>query len=237
MPRALPALLGLATALGLAPTAAMAAQEPAGGFPYEPETAPNAVGPPAGVLSSRRGELLGRDLAFQGRVDARYAGRPVVLQRREGDASFREIGRATAAQDGSFRVVWRTDHIGRFEVRAVPVPPDGEGAAAASPPTPSRAVTVFRPARATFFGPGFYGKETACGQRMTRRLAGIAHRTLPCGTLVDVYYRGRTRTVPVVDRGPFRKGFTWDLTAATARALGFETSDTIGAVRAPAVSS
>ncbi len=37
--------------------------------------------------------------------------------------------------------------------------------------------------------------------------------------------------VPVVDRGPFRRGMTWDLTEATARALGFTTTDRIGAVR------
>jgi len=66
---------------------------------------------------------------------------------------------------------------------------------------------------------------------MTHALQGVAHRTLPCGTLVDVYYKGRTARVPVVDRGPFRKGTSYDLTSATAEALGFDHTDTIGAVR------
>jgi rare lipoprotein A (peptidoglycan hydrolase) len=30
--------------------------------------------------------------------------------------------------------------------------------------------------------------------------------------------------VPVIDRGPFRRGVAWDLTAAAANKLGFRTS-------------
>ena len=63
------------------------------------------------------------------------------------------------------------------------------------------------------------------------QLLGVAHRRLPCGTPVALYYQGRTIVVPVVDRGPFRHGVTWDLTEATAQALGFTTTDRIGAVR------
>jgi rare lipoprotein A len=66
---------------------------------------------------------------------------------------------------------------------------------------------------------------------MTRTLLGVAHKRLPCGTQVAVLYRGRRITVPVVDRGPFRHGTTWDLTAATAEALRFEHTDRVGAVR------
>jgi peptidoglycan lytic transglycosylase len=77
-----------------------------------------------------------------------------------------------------------------------------------------------RPALATWFGPGFYGSTTACGQRMSPKLVGVASRTLPCGTLVQIAYRGRNLTVPVVDRGPYGHiGASWDLTAGTARAL------------------
>jgi rare lipoprotein A (peptidoglycan hydrolase) len=73
---------------------------------------------------------------------------------------------------------------------------------------------------ATWFGPGFYGSKTACGQTMSPVLVGVASRTLPCGTLVRIGYRGRQLTVPVVDRGPYGHiGAVWDLTAGTARAL------------------
>jgi rare lipoprotein A (peptidoglycan hydrolase) len=73
---------------------------------------------------------------------------------------------------------------------------------------------------ATWFGPGFYGQKTACGQTMTPTIVGVASRTLPCGTLVLVNYRGHRLTVPVIDRGPYaHNGATWDLTWGAASAL------------------
>lgn len=76
---------------------------------------------------------------------------------------------------------------------------------------------------ATWFGPGFYGNKTACGQTMSPTLVGVASRTLPCGTLVQIGYRGHHLTVPVVDRGPYGHiGATWDLTAGTAHALSIK---------------
>jgi hypothetical protein len=64
----------------------------------------------------------------------------------------------------------------------------------------------------SWFGPGLYGNGMACGKKLTKATVGVAHRTLPCGTLVTFRYKGVTLTVPVVDRGPFVKGRTWDLT-------------------------
>lgn len=74
---------------------------------------------------------------------------------------------------------------------------------------------------ASWYGPGLYGNPTACGQRLTTSLQGVAHRRLPCGTRVTLAHNGRFVTVPVVDRGPYVDGLTFDLTYATARALGF----------------
>jgi rare lipoprotein A (peptidoglycan hydrolase) len=83
-----------------------------------------------------------------------------------------------------------------------------------------------RPQIATWFGPGFYGQKTACGQRMTPRVIGVASRTLPCGTLVLVRYGPHALTVPVIDRGPYAKnGAIWDLTAGAASALAI--TDTV----------
>jgi rare lipoprotein A (peptidoglycan hydrolase) len=82
---------------------------------------------------------------------------------------------------------------------------------------------------ATWFGPGFYGNETACGQTLTPAVVGVANRTLPCGTLVRVTYHGRTLTVPVLDRGPYSHiGADWDLTAGAAEALGIDETVRIG---------
>ncbi|MEY2441318.1 MAG: rare lipoprotein, partial [bacterium] len=93
-------------------------------------------------------------------------------------------------------------------------------------------VNVYRPALATYYGPGLYGNKTYCGQVLTPFLLGVAHRRLPCGTPVAILFDRREIIVPVVDRGPFRDGYDWDLTQATADALGFTTSGAIGYVRA-----
>jgi rare lipoprotein A (peptidoglycan hydrolase) len=89
--------------------------------------------------------------------------------------------------------------------------------------TPAAATTpnapVHKMAIATWFGPGFYGQKTACGQTLTPEVVGVANRTLPCGTLVKISYKGHTLTVPVLDRGPYAHGADWDLTAGAATAL------------------
>lgn len=82
---------------------------------------------------------------------------------------------------------------------------------------------------ATFYGPGLFGNQTACGKTLTRTLRGVAHRTLPCGTPVVLELGGRFLTVPVVDRGPFTPGFVLDITAGAAKVLAFSGS---GPVRA-----
>ena len=90
-------------------------------------------------------------------------------------------------------------------------------------PTTRRALAQRRMAvrGASWYGPGLYGNPTACGQRLTTSLHGVAHRRLPCGTRVTLAHNGRFVTVPVVDRGPYVDGLTFDLTYATARTLGF----------------
>jgi rare lipoprotein A len=72
---------------------------------------------------------------------------------------------------------------------------------------------------ATWFGPGMYGQQTACGQTLTPAVVGVANRTLPCGTLVQVTYRGHTLVLPVLDRGPYANHADWDLTASAAEKL------------------
>jgi hypothetical protein len=74
----------------------------------------------------------------------------------------------------------------------------------------------------SWFGPEFYGHRTACGYAMTRQLRGVAHRSLPCGTLITFHnpVNGRTITVPVVDRGPYVSARQWDLTGGACLALG-----------------
>jgi rare lipoprotein A (peptidoglycan hydrolase) len=97
--------------------------------------------------------------------------------------------------------------------------PTGSTAPAGATKTPAH---TRKPPMASWFGPGFYGHRTACGQTMTPVIVGVANRTLPCGTLVKFSYAGHQLTVPVLDRGPYAKGVNWDLTAAAAQALGVQ---------------
>jgi hypothetical protein len=85
--------------------------------------------------------------------------------------------------------------------------------------------------RATWYGPGFWGNETACGQTLKRGTVGVAHRTLPCGSKVVLRYKGRYMKAKVIDRGPYANGAKWDLTEATADALRFEYTDDISVAK------
>ncbi len=82
-------------------------------------------------------------------------------------------------------------------------------------------------AGATWYGPGFYGNRTACGRVLRQGTVGVAHRTLPCGTMVTFAYHGRHVVAPVIDRGPYRAGYDFDLTNGAREALGFDYSDQI----------
>ena len=74
----------------------------------------------------------------------------------------------------------------------------------------------------SWYGPGFYGKRTACGVAMTEGLIGVANRTLPCGTRIAFRNpaNGRVVTATVVDRGPYVSGRQWDLTGGLCKRLG-----------------
>lgn len=101
---------------------------------------------------------------------------------------------------------------------ATAAPIAGESTPATSPQSPPSLQEGV--ALATWFGPGLFGRHTACGQLLTKQLVGVANRTLPCGTLVDFSYRGRQVSAPVVDRGPYGSiGANWDLTYGAARLL------------------
>ncbi|MGO8904806.1 MAG: septal ring lytic transglycosylase RlpA family protein [Solirubrobacteraceae bacterium] len=102
------------------------------------------------------------------------------------------------------------------------------GSAAPAGSAPAPAPSIHTTGIATWFGPGFYGKQTACGQTLTPGVVGVANRTLACGTLVKVTYKGHSLTVPVLDRGPYSHDADWDLTAGAAAALGIAETVRIG---------
>jgi len=70
----------------------------------------------------------------------------------------------------------------------------------------------------------YQGGKTASGERCNPHALTAAHRTLPFGTRVRVTNtrNGRSVTVRINDRGPFKAGRIIDVTPAAANALGFD---------------
>jgi hypothetical protein len=99
---------------------------------------------------------------------------------------------------------------------------------------PTLRITVYSLQTASWYGPGFFGHRTACGERLRPDTLGVANVALRCGTPVDLEYRGRRIVVPVIDRGPYAAGVQWDLTEATAVALDMPETEAIGALATPA---
>jgi rare lipoprotein A len=213
------ALSSIALAL---PSAAMAGN----GGTSAPTPAADGPVDPAFALSARHTTFLGQTLHVAGK-DRNAAGQTVTLETRQGSAQWASVASVAVAQDGSFASSWRPTSDGQFQIRGVLA---GASTAAHSPSSSApRSVVVYKPAIATWYGPGFYGRRTACGQRLTRTLLGVANRRLPCGTQVQVAYRGHTLVAPVIDRGPFAHHAQWDLTAAAAKQIGMTVTSRIGA--------
>jgi rare lipoprotein A len=138
----------------------------------------------------------------------------------------------TIALQGLTRRGWRTltrtrtGAQGRYRLRYTP--PRGTGELVrvyfAGDPLDTAAhrrvghLRVYRLAEASWYGGG---GGLACGGQLTSSTLGVANKTLPCGTLVNLRYNGRSICVPVIDRGPFVAGREFDLTEATKLALGF----------------
>jgi hypothetical protein len=198
--RLLPALAAAAIMVPAAPAAA----QTSGGTEAPPEVRTAGVLTAEGLvgLTARSGSMLGRTARLSGSVPASEAGQKITIERfDEVKQAWVPLATATVGFDGGYVATWKPDRVGRHRIRAMLV---RSGAATVATASGELGVTVHQPAMATWYGPGFYGRRTACGMKMTPTLLGVAHRRLPCGTEVALLYRGRTITVPVVDRGPFR---------------------------------
>jgi rare lipoprotein A len=76
---------------------------------------------------------------------------------------------------------------------------------------------------ASWYGPGFHGKDTANGEIYNQEAMTAAHRTLPMPSLVRVtnLENGRSVKVRINDRGPFAHGRIIDLSRRAAELLDF----------------
>lgn len=75
---------------------------------------------------------------------------------------------------------------------------------------------------ASWYGPGFHGKQAADGSTYSMHEMTAAHRTLPFDTVVAVRNRdnGKQVKVRITDRGPFVRGRVIDLSHEAANRLG-----------------
>ncbi|HWF73017.1 MAG TPA: septal ring lytic transglycosylase RlpA family protein [Solirubrobacteraceae bacterium] len=170
--------------------------------------------------------LLGRSLTFTGITAPTSAGQTIDVQRLDSQGSWVTVATGTIAVDGTFSVVWQTNYAGHVTTRTVLA--QTASASEAGPVPPTLPITVYRPSLATYYGKGFFGQRTACGTLLRRSTLGVASRTMKCGARVQIYYRGRSIVVPVIDRGPYANNANWDLTQATAHVLGMLGTATVG---------
>ncbi len=73
-------------------------------------------------------------------------------------------------------------------------------------------------------GDGFHGRKTASGEIFDAHALTCAHRTFPFGTMLEVRNpeNGEVVRCRVNDRGPFVKGRSLDMSAATAKTIGVD---------------
>jgi rare lipoprotein A len=204
--------------------------------PVEPgNTAVSATG--NGItLQTNASAFLHSGVSVTGTVPAGNAGSTVEIDQLPSTpgATWTQVALVRPQPNGSFATTFRTTRAGPVTIRAE-LQGSQTSSAAAAPPSVS--VTVYRRSIATLYGPGFWGHRTACGVILRRRTIGVANRTLPCGTEVQVYWKGSVITVPVIDRGPYAHNANWDLTMATARALGMEGTGVVGAAALPSTTT
>ncbi|MCX6394287.1 MAG: septal ring lytic transglycosylase RlpA family protein [Solirubrobacterales bacterium] len=162
--------------------------------------------------------------ARHGSASSRRRGIPkgktrVSLERQNGSGSWTHIGAANSSSSGSYRVSWNVNVFGPVKLRVTAAGHAGQ---------PSGTIMSFRRANATIFGGPSEYQAAACGGRIAKGTMGLAHKTLACGTLVRVSYGQRSIVLPVIDRGPYRGGYTWDVTYDAAKYLRMNGSAVIG---------
>ena len=161
----------------------------------------------------------GRLIEVRGHARPARAGRLVLLQRRL-RARWVTLAHAHTRVHGAYvlRLRTRTSFAAQLRVRTARTSTLASGAHSAG------RAAVLRATVASWYASGHY---LACGGVLTGGTMGVANKTLPCGTLVTIHYRGRQIRVPVVDRGPFIAGREFDLAPGARAALGFNGVGTI----------
>lgn len=234
------AVIGMLAVPALLPATALAA-DGTGGLTLESAAA--AAAPPvdataelagAGTWTATPSTVVGTPVEITGRFERSLAGRFVRVERADPTGTWRRAAVAKVRTNGKFRARWRTRSTRYHELRVLLTPAGQADPRKARTATVADAdeadtvrIVVLGKARATWYGPGFYGRKTACGTTLSAGTVGVAHRTLPCGTQVEIRRGSERFVVPVIDRGPFANGADFDLTKNLADDLGVSGVDAI----------
>jgi rare lipoprotein A len=214
-PRALRALV-VCCALALTSIAAFVAGSAAAQFDDATPTATTAA--PA-THRARLNVRIGQAAVVTGSAPA---GRTVVLERRTA-GRWRALDRARIDAAGRYRLRHLTTRASSARVRVRVV----QTTRASGAGRVIGRMNVYRRTEASWYGPGFFGRRTACGQTITATIRGVAHKTLPCGTRVTLRKGDRIVRARVVDRGPYAGDREFDLTPAVKQALGFGSTGSV----------
>jgi rare lipoprotein A (peptidoglycan hydrolase) len=137
-------------------------------------------------------------------------------------AGERIVSDAFAGKDALVKQVARADApLPAPEPDPVSTSSSGSSSSSSSQPSRSTGGSGWKSAKASWYGPGFYGNGMAGGGTLQRDSMVVAHRTLAFGTRIQFQYNGKTCTAVVQDRGPHIAGREFDLGPGTAKALGF----------------
>jgi rare lipoprotein A (peptidoglycan hydrolase) len=189
----------------------------------QPTPAAGAAQEPRIAVKHRKLNVrAGKRTAVRGNVAPGVTGITVSLQIKRGKR-WKPIDRDRTDGAGRYKLRERLRRTGSTKVRVRVA--GGPGVA------PGKRVigrlNVYRYAYASWYGPGLYGNRTGCGGTLQYGQLGVAHKSLPCGTMVTFRHGDRSVRVPVIDRGPYVGGREYDLTQATAARLGFKGHGTI----------
>ena len=105
-------------------------------------------------------------------------------------------------------------------------------------PSPAEKSKSTQVGEASYYGPGFHGKETASGETFNQNKPTAAHPTLPLGTEAEVtnLETGKSVEVEINDRGPSADGRAIDLSKGAARKLGISRKEGTAKVKVEASS-